>query len=68
MSHDLIACRTTFDTNNIKTSMSPQTLTGPLKHLNQSVCWRFAAVLGIIALLHDLIKARLQVSDRWPHI
>lgn len=43
-----------------------------LKRLHPSVshlsCCRFAAVIRIIILLHDLILAKLQLSDRRPHI
>jgi len=34
----------------------------------QTFCCRFAAVFGIIVLLHDPVWAKLQLSDRCAHI
>lgn len=46
------------------------TLTGPLQNpgsfLFQPFCFRLAAVLGIILLLHDPVSATLYLSDRQP--
>lgn len=48
------------------------TLTGTSQHLDsflfESFSCRFTVVLGIIALLHEPISVKFELSDRWPHI